>query len=284
MSVTAKRVADRYMCRLASRQVCASTGFTTRTAALHDLTPQVLEAFAEGFLLHEGHVASLGNMIKKLGKLVDFFKKAPKAWEGIKHFLGIQNLTDIPKAIKEWAQRGLTALKNYLHKATQTFPISLYFVSPKRAPNLTKVIHQIAIKHPGIAKALEGIRSFAGNIDQWFDKYMPTLKKPLLAAIFIWIWVNVAELTWDFTQILAGFTGNISFGDLLGSLPESGIGLLASAAGVGYMVLPVALIARLLWLVSKKYLVWESDKRGLLVRWDLIADDEHVHPEFIPVF
>jgi len=277
-----QKVAGRYLVRMAARKVCASKSFSRRTASLHDLTPEVLEAFGEGFMLFEGRVAFRG-LVKKLKKLVDFFKKAPRAWERIKQFLGIKSIKDIPKAIKEWAKKGLIALKGLLKQATETFPLSLFFIPHGKMPGVTDLMNRIMANHPGLAKALNSIKGKAVHIDKWLNKYLPRLKKPLLAAIFIWVWFNVAELSWDFEGLLAGFTGNISFGELLASLPESGIGLLAAVAGLGYGALPVTLIMRIMYLVAKKYIRWEPGK-GFVVNWAEITGDSTRPSEKIAVF
>ena len=279
-----QRVTDRYFVRLAAREVCGGAPFRLRTAALHDLTPEVIEAFAEGFILSRGPGrVAFGGLLKKMKKLVEFFKKAPKAWQRIKEFLGINGLTDIPKAIKDWAKKGLDALKRLLKKATEVFPLSLFFVPQTKMPGLTDLMARIMDKHPGIQKVLLKIRGAAIHIDDWLNKYLPTLKRPLLAAVFIWVWLNVAELSWDMQGLIQGFTGGISFGDLLASLPESGIGLLAAVAGLGYGALPVTLIMRFAYLVAHKYLKWVPGK-GFVVNWATITGDPQLQPERVAVF
>ena len=284
MNAATQRVADRHLIRLAAREVCAGPAFRTRTAALHDLTPEVLAAFGEAFYLptHSGKVA-FGSMARKLTKLLAFFKKAPKAWQRIKDFLGIRRLTDIPKALKTWAKRGLSALKGLLKQATEVFPLSLFFVPQSKMPGLTDLMARIMAKHPGIQKALSKIRGSAVHIDKWLNKYLPRLKRPLLAAIFIWVWFNVAELSWDLESLIQGFTGGISFGELLASLPESGIGFIAAVAGLGYGALPVTLILRLMWLVANKYLKWVPGK-GFMVNWEAVAPGAGLQTEAVSVF
>jgi len=280
----AQRVADRYLIRLAAREVCVGPEFRSRTAALHDLSSEVLAAFGEAFYLptHSGKVA-FGSMARKLSKLLAFFKKVPKAWQRIKDFLGIRRVTDIPKALKTWAQKGLAALRKLLKQATETFPLSLFFVPQGKMPGLTDLMARIMDKHPGIQKALSKIRGSTIHIDKWLNKYLPRLKRPLLAAIFIWVWFNVAELSWDFESLLQGFTGGISFGELLASLPESGVGFIAALAGLGYGALPVTLIMRLMWLVANKYLKWVPGK-GFAVNWEALSPGQGLRPEMVAVF
>lgn len=284
MTTSAQRVADRYLYRLASREVCASSSFRTRTATLHDLTPRVLEAFAEGFSLHEGRVASFGGLVKKLGDLIEFFKKAPKVWGTIKQFLGVKDMTDLPKAIKDWAKQGLTAFKNVIFQATKRIPLALYFVSEKKMPGLTDLMKRILNSNPALAKALEKVRNFGERLDVMFDKYLPVMKKPLLAAIFIFIWWNSGiELTWDFPELVKGFTGNYSIGALFMGTPEVIISLVVSTTGLGFWSLPITVLARLLWLLAQDYLEWSSSKRGFVVKWDAITGSPRA-PEFVPVF
>ncbi len=267
MTSSAQRVADRYMCRLASREVCAGSSFRTRTAALQNLTPRVLEAFAEGFSLYEGRVASLGGLVKKLGSLTEFFKKAPKVWGTIKQFLGVKDIADLPRAIKDWAKQGLVAFKNVVLQATKRIPLALYFVSEKKMPGLTDLVKRILNSNPTIAKAVEKIRNFGERLDVMFDKYLPTIKKPLLAAIFIFIWWNSGiELTWDFPELVKGFTGNYSIGALFIGFPEVVISLVVSTTGLGFWGLPITVLARLLWLLAQDYLEWSSSKRGFVVK------------------
>jgi hypothetical protein len=118
-------------------------------------------------------------------------------------------------------------------------------------------------------------------VDDWFKRYLPRLRRPLYAAIFAWVWFNVAEISWDLQGLLDGFTGSISLPELLASLPESGIGFIAASFGLGYGALPVTLIARILWLVANHYLEWIPGK-GLQVRWDLLGFPDQ-RPELVSV-
>ena len=286
--VFAQRVTDRYMIRLAVREIVVAPEFHARSAALQDLTPQVLEAFGEGFLL-PARTASFGGLVKSLSKLLDFFKKAPKAWERIKQFLGIESLSDIPGAIKEWAKRGLVALRKLFGHIPDIFPLAALFIPKGKGPTLSDLIHRIMAKNPLIARALEGINGGVVKIDEWLDKYLPTLKRPLLAAAFIYIWMNVGELSWDIPTLINGFLGAISFGDLIASLPESALGKLILSLGFGGSLgpvwmgaFPIAIVFRLIWLVRGGYVEWVPGK-GFLVKWDKITG-EPARAEPVPVF
>jgi len=110
-----------------------------------------------------------------------------------------------------------------------------------------------------------------------------TLARPLMAAAFIWVWLNVAEISWDVEGLIRGFTGGLSMGELLGSLPESGIGLLVATLfpGLGtFALLPATIMARLLYLLYRKVLSWVKDK-GFVIHWDRIGVDRR--KELVPV-
>lgn len=283
MAGLSQQVADRYLVRLAVREVCASKAFKRRTAALNDLTPEVLEAFGTAFYLptHQKRVA-FGGLVGKLKKLVDLFKRVPKVWERIKQFLGIKGITDIPKKIKEWAKRGKDAIIKTFRELAHTFPFSLYFIPQNKMPGLTDMLTRITGNAPWMAKALAAAKNFAKPLDELAEKskILRMLRRPVVAAIFIWIWFNVAELTWDIESLILGFTGGMSFEDLLTTLPESGIGLLAAMAGLGYGALPITFIGRIIYLAAKKFIEWT--KGNIVVHWQKMGVDQP--DEVIPVF
>jgi hypothetical protein len=146
------------------------------------------------------------------------------------------------------------------------FPLSLFFVPKGKMPGLTDLLARIMKSVPGLEKLLHGVGPSVVKLDKLFEKHLPTLRKPIYAAVFIWVWLNVAEISWDLQGLLAGFTGQISLSELLSSMPESGIGLIASAFGLGYGALPYTIIARLVWLVGHKYLSYVPGK-GFVVHW-----------------
>lgn len=216
-------------------------------------------------------------------KLVSLLSKAPRALGLLKRALGLdENASlvqlvksgDLVKRVSDLAAMGKKALKSALKFLTETFPLSLFFVSKHKAPGLTDLIHRILQKSPRIAAMLAKVKGGAHRLDQWLKKYLPNMSRVLYAAVFIWVWINVSELSWDIEAILRGFTGAISLADLLGSMPESGLGAIAAMFGLGYGALPYAIIARLIWLVANHYLEWVPGK-GLRVRWHAMGVDEH---------
>jgi len=277
MSDLALRVRDRYLIRLAVEEQYTDHGVRTASWAP---PMECVEALAQGFWqTREGssdREAALG-ILRGVKRLLDLFKAAPgRAWEVLSRALGLPDMSNmslmekakiIATRAKELAKTGLQGIQWLGKKIQETFPLSIYFVAKHKAPSLTDLMVRIAKQSPRIWAAVQKIKGGAQKVDAWLHKYLPTLKRPLLAAIFIFVWANVAEISWDIESLLQGFTGAISFTELLTSLPESGIGLLLSMMGLGYGALPVTIILRIMWLVANHYLEWIPGK-GLRVRWE----------------
>lgn len=268
------------MIRMAVQRTCSCR------VASETLPPELATALLESFWeSRQGSTEkqAFASILNAVSRLLDVAKKAPKIWEVIKEGLGlhipdtmgwIERAKVMAKKIKDLAAEGRAVLGKALHHVAQTFPLSLYFVPHNKAPSLTDLLARILKKSPKIWALVEKIHSGAEHVDAWMKKYIPHLSRGLYAAIFIWVWINVAELSWDIEGILNGFLGRISLGDLLASMPESGIGLIASIFGLGYGALPYVLIARILWLVANRFLSWVPGK-GLVVHWSKMGVNEH---------
>lgn len=256
-----QRVADRYLIRLAVRQACETPAFRTRGAALQDLTPRVVEAFVEGFYLptHSGQIHVAG-LIQKLKQLTDLFKKAPQLWEKFKSLIGIESLWDIPKAIKELAQKGYRYLRGLLEKAFETWPLKLYTLEKGKVFSVNDLLDKLIKKYPAFDRWLRThAKAKVDQFDQWLREHLPAISTVLMAAIYIWIWFNVVEFEWDVKSLTDAMTGRIALADLLGSLPSSGIGALMNALHLGtFTLFPAAIIARLLYLIGHRYLIWDG--------------------------
>lgn len=287
MDTLVVRVANRHLIRLAVQQAWSKV----RVASVPDLTPEVVVAFVEPFYLHYTKVAGFGDIARKVAKLLDLFRKAPRLWDAFKGALDLPADFDslgvlekgkaLAAKLKEWAASGWNALKDVFHKIHEAFPISMFFVPKHKMPGLTDLMERLVTKVPWLAKAIAAAGRGIGHVDTWINKNLPTFKRPVLAAVFAWVWFNVAELTWDLPFLVRGFTGLLSLGELFASLPESGIGFIAAAFGLGFQALPVTLVARIVWLVANHYLEWVPGK-GLKVRWDRLGvKDERT--EIVPV-
>jgi hypothetical protein len=276
----ANRVAARYLIGKVSQEVVL--GDTGKIASVQ-VYKEILCSFGE-FLVPVTKTAafSVSKAKEKLKRVFSLLKSRPKVLNRLKSVLGVDSIRELPKAIREWAKRGKDAIKKLFKKASQTFPLSLYLVPSSKMPGLTDLLARITASSPMIAKALSKVStSIVRPLDAWMEKHLPTLGKPVKAAVFAWIWFNVAEISWDMEALVKGFSGQISIGDLFSSFPESALGALFASFGLGYGLLPVSIIARILWLVGNKYLEYKSG-RGFVVRWDRIKGERGTRPEIVP--
>ena len=269
---------------MAVREVCASRSFQTRHASISDLTPEVLQAFAEGFYLpmHKGKVA-FGGIFRKLKELVSVFTKVPQLWEKFKDLLGIESLSDIPSAIKDWAKRGYQALRHVVEYMFHKWPLKLYTIEKGKLMGVNHLIERLMAKIPEFERWLKtNVRPKVDQLEDWMREYAPTITKVLLVAIYIWIWVNVVEFEWDMKSLTDAMTGNLSLADLLASLPASALGFMLNSFGVGtFTLLPVNIAIRILFLMAHHYIDWSG--RDFTVNQDLLAKDFGVTPQEVAV-
>ena len=255
------RVAHRHMIRRACREAWGSPG-NQRVAS--QLDRETFEALADSFF---ERTAGFGTMVRRLKSFLKMLRKQPRFLSRLKDMIG--ELT--PENIRKWAQEGKKALGKVLRRAAHEFPLGIFFHPRANLPTLTDLIGRI-MKETGVGEVLRTrVKPGVDYIDRLFAKYLPTLRRPVYAAIFAFIWFNVAEISWDFRGLAAGFTGAISLSELLGSLPESAVGAVAAAFGLGFQMLPVMLVARLLWLVAQNYIEWDSRSGSFRVHWHLLG-------------
>jgi hypothetical protein len=258
--VSASRVATRYRVREISRRVAADLQRGPRTASSHEITGDVLAAFAEAFWvpasgpgLKRAGFRALAKRLKQLGKL---FKKAPRIWEKFKSLVGVESLADLPRLLKELAMQGKKALGRFFGKALNTFPLQIFTI---KGAGLNDLLVSISSQVPGMDGALAKIRKGGDVVGDWLRKHAPRLSKVLIVAAFIFIWMNVVEFEWNFSDLGNALVGNIGFGDLLATLPGSALGFLLNGLGFSmFTLLPMALVARILWLMHKGYIVWDG--------------------------
>lgn len=265
----ASRVAARHQVKQVARRVAADLGLATLTKTAsadgHSLscgvTAEALSAFAEAFWLpQQGGVtlrrASLRSLAKRLRQLGQMFKKAPRLWDQFKRLLGVESLTDLPRLLKELAAQGKKTLGRFFGKALNTFPLQIFTI---KGAGLNDLLRNLTAQVPGLDKALARVREGADVVGDWLRKHAPRLSKVLIVAAFIFIWMNVVEFEWNLSDLGNALVGNIAFGDLLASLPGSALGFLMNGLGFGtFTLLPAALVARILWLIHKGYIVWDG--------------------------
>lgn len=211
--------------------------------------------------------AGFGSILKKVQQFLSFLQKAPSLVPKLKALLGDLS----PGNLTKWAKEGKDALAKTLTKASREFPLGILLHPKVKAPTLTNLLDRI-LKETKVGRFLEEkVKPGAKYIDDLFKQYLPTLRRPLYAAIFIYIWFSVAEISWDLGGILDGFLGNVSLTDLMVSLPESAIGAILASVGLGFHLLPVMVIARLVWLVGQNYIEWDGSSGSFKVHWNLMG-------------
>jgi len=282
----AGRVAARHQVREVARRVAAGlTSTKTSSEVGHsptcEITAATLSAFAEAFWLpqqpQQGGIrrASLRGLAKRLKQLGQLFKKAPRLWEQFKRLVGVESMTDLPRRLKDLAAQGKKTLARFLGKAFNTFPLQIFTI---KGANLNAFLGQLTQQVPGLDKALARVRAGADVLGDWLRKHAPRLSKVLVVAAFIFIWMNVVEFEWNLSDLTDALVGNIGLGDLLASLPGSALGFLMNGLGLGtFTLLPAALVARVVWLMHKGYVVWDG-RWFDLNRTALLRDGYEVAP------
>lgn len=266
MSASPQIVATRWEARRVAFKVAADLNRSgVRTASSPEITGETLAAFADAFWRPEFHGAganrtaglkglrTLGKRLKQLGKI---FTKAPRLWGDFKRLVGVNSLTDLPGKLKGLAKQGYDYLKKILEKVFGTFPLKMFLI---KGAGINDFLGKITEKIPGLEKALGKIRAKADVLGQWLREKAPAVSTIIIVAVFIFIWMNVVEFEWNIRDLTAALVGKISLGDLLSSLPGSALGLLMNGFGLGtFTLLPAALAARMAWLMSKGYVVWDG--------------------------
>lgn len=187
---------------------------------------------------------SIKGLVGKIKQIYEGFQKMPDLWEKFKDMLGITS-TNIVALYKELNQKFSAFLEegkkwvshhkeNLSKKSSYIYFMFLYI---EHAPTLTGSIKKLLEKlDPENSSWLsKKLKSFTGKwntlkdtVDDFFKNHpiLNTISTPAKAYLFWIIWVNVAEISWKITDIIKGFLGLILWGDLIESLPESGLGFL----------------------------------------------------------
>lgn len=276
-----ERLTNRYMIRRAALRVCSSPSFRNRSAALRDLTPRTLAAFADGFYLANPYVKlSFGKVLKKLGQLVTLFKKLPKLWDLFKAKLGIKSLSDLPRAIERWISKGRDFLKRALAKMFQFPPLSIYTLGVSQKLLLQTWIEYLVNKFPRFRDWLKNkAKPRVDQFERWFRDALPVVSGAIIAAIALWIWWEVVEYEWNLQDLLSyltdAFTGRVILADLLSYLPGFGVGFILRLLGIGwdnpFSLWPPLLVAQIVVLLSNRYLIWTG--KGFKLNEDQIRKD-----------
>jgi hypothetical protein len=136
---------------------------------------------------------------------------------------------------------------------------------------------------PAFKKFLaDTVKPRVDQLDAWLQKYLPTVSKVVMVAIYVWIWINVVEFEWDLKGIIDAATGALSLSDLLASLPGSILGALMKSLGFGtFTLLPAAYAVRLALVVSRRYVSWTGS--GFAFDADKLRADFGLDPATDPI-
>ena len=258
----ASRVAARAEIRNAAFLACAHVP-KGKTASSRLNLERALVAMAEGALIPESgpvRTAGLGNLLKKFKQIVSAVKHYPNLWEKVKELLGVESIDELPGRLKELAKEGYKWLKKAIHHAFETWPLKIYTFPEAKLLSVNKLIEKLMKISPRFEKFLhDKVKPHVDQFDIWMKKNLPHLSKVAMVAIYIWIWLNVTEFEWDLKSLLEAATGTLSLSDLLTSLPGSVIGFLMNSLGLGtFSLLPVAFVARLVFVMSARYIEYDG--------------------------
>jgi hypothetical protein len=191
----------------------------------------------------------------QISKALRLFK-IPQVVAALKKLLGSISVKSFLALLK----KGKDVAKNLGRKLRDKM---WFMIEHKKLPTLTDLVErtELGLKAKGLYKV--HLESGVDIVEQWFKKYMPTLSKVLIAALFAYIWINVAEISWEPADLIRGFLGQITLHELIKSLPESAVGFVLANVfygTVGFTLMPFMLIPRLAWLLAKGYITYRTGK------------------------
>ena len=119
-------------------------------------------------------------------------------WEKVKEFIGVKSLADIPGRVKELAKEGYAALKKVLTRVFKTWPLKLYTLPENALFSVNKILENLLVRFPQFGKWLEAsVKPRVDQFDKWLSEHLPVVRRVLMTAIYVWIWLNVVEFEWD---------------------------------------------------------------------------------------
>lgn len=272
-----KRVAARYLIRCAAREVARERRAARMVAS--GLSADVLAAFGEASVdgVASGRMTVAG-VASRMRELVTLFTRAPEAWEQLKRVIGASSLLDLPGKVSELVKGAAAHLRAAGESLARSVPVlQIYLEVGTRLPAVGEWLSTMYDKLPGpVRAAVSRITSKVKSLAQWLDELVgkndvaKLVGRAASAAIFAYVWMNVAELSWDLPGILRGFSGQLSFSELVETLPESGLGLLVSLLFPGIpqklvfnAFLPITVALRLAYLYERKLIKINGKKVSL---------------------
>lgn len=215
-----------------------------RTASAYqvrqELNANTLIPFANQIVKH----GSVFGLTSKLKAIYEKYQEQPQMWNLFKKTLGI-NATDnislyhqLNEKLSGYLEQGKLWVNTHKQQLSEKNKYLYFmFLYADKAPTVTSSINYLLEKVDSEEKQIilqafkkynGGFNTFAEIIEDFFDHHpvFDVMSMPAKAYVFWLVWTNVAEVSWKVTDITKGFLGLMSWGDLIRSLPENGLGLL----------------------------------------------------------
>lgn len=210
---------------------------------------------------------SVGSFFERIKKLVMFLKDKPKVLLELLKAFELNSIVSLPSKIKKIADLGLEYLRKALDKAFQHYPLKIFTLPETKVLEISEILKKLIERYPKVQNFFK--ETLVPKIDYFEElmrRYLPTLSKIAMTAIFIWIWLASAEFEWNLKNLSDVIAGRITLADLLASLPAAGVGLIANLFATGmFTFFPYAVFARVTLLLGAKYATWN----GFEFKWNL---------------
>lgn len=200
--------------------------------------------------LSERAVSAWENVRGALAKFKELFK-FPELLKALTETIG--EVT--PDRVKDALKKGKDALMSFFRS------IRAILVTPTGLPTITDLVKRTQIG-AGVAEWYEdNVRPTVDIVDGWIKDNAPTIRRFAIGAIFLFIWMNVDELSWELADLQRGFSGALSLSELIATFPESAIGAITGHLfGVGFVVMPMMVAARVVWLLKNDLVIWDGNE------------------------
>ena len=246
-------VAHKHLCRQASYKAWRSF---PKVASTSDFNPIIVGDFLSSFSTR----VALKGLVSQAKKIISLFSKSPKLWDSFKKLLGIESVREIPAALKKLGDLAVSALKKALHTLFVSWPLKLFTLPHQKIFSFNAWLDKIVKSYPKLKQWVDRVSHTIGDWGEWVRKKAPHITGLVMAAIYIWVWVNVVEFEWDAHSFLRALTGQMDFHDFLTTIPGSAFGFLLNVFDIGtFTLLPYVISARILVLIYYKFVVWDGD-------------------------
>lgn len=210
---------------------------------------------------------SVGSFFERIKKLVMFLKEKPKVLLELMRAFDVNSIVNIPSKMKKIAELGLEYLRKAIDKAFQHYPLKIFTLPETKIIEISEILRKLIERYPKIKSFFkETLTPKIDYFEELMRRFLPTLSKIAMTAVFIWIWLASAEFEWNLKNLSDVIAGRITLAELLASLPAAGVGLIANLFATGmFTFFPYAVFARVFLLLAAKYVAWS----GLEFRWNL---------------